>query len=271
MKIPAFIILFGALTTSFGHGDLHERIEVLNRQIAASPQDTTLLLQRAHLHFEHQDWTQFEADLRQCSSHPEAAFLRARGYYKRGEFKQAEALFSEQIEANSEDAVAYLWRARSRLRQDKPVPAAHDFQLVLNRGAMTDPELYLEYARVLISLDQTKSALLILDRGSKELHHPPSLESFALTVEENAGLWAEALGRVDRWIEKSSRKERLLYRRGEVLIHLGRHAEAKKSLHAARLLIDSLTPAQRNNPAILNLTSDIEETLTKLTSCTTEH
>jgi hypothetical protein len=74
------------------------------------------------------------------------------------------------------------------------------------------------------------------------------------------------LARVDTVLERSPRKESWLARKAEILLQAGRPAEAKKTYAAALSALNTLPPARRNVPAVVDLAKRIQLELDHLNS-----
>src|SRR5262249_9221332 len=128
-----------------------------------------------------------------------------------------------------DDAEAYLTRARLRAKLRQPAEAGADLGACIAR--MKDPplDLYLERASVLTTEDgaHLAEALGALEQGIKRLGRVVTLEAAALEVELQQRNYQAALKRVDSLVERASRKETWMARRGDVLVQAGRFEEAR--------------------------------------------
>jgi predicted negative regulator of RcsB-dependent stress response len=73
-----------------------------------------------------------------------------------------------------------------------------------------------------------------------------------------------ALTRLDQVMAKSPRKETWLERRGNILREAGRPGEARESYEAALKAMDTLPPARRYVPAMLELEKRLKESIQAL-------
>ena len=75
-----------------------------------------------------------------------------------------------------------------------------------------------------------------------------------------------ALARLDIMIEAANRKERLLFRRGQILEQAGRQTEAVDAYRQARQSIEALSAGRRDTPSMRKLTAGIETAIARHSS-----
>jgi predicted negative regulator of RcsB-dependent stress response len=91
-----------------------------------------------------------------------------------------------------------------------------------------------------------------------------TLQLCALDIEVKQKQYDDALKRLESITAKSPRKETWLARRGEILQEAGRKSEARQAFTAALEAMETLPPARKNVPAMMDLQKHLREELDKL-------
>ena len=222
----ATILIAGNLCA---HGDLHERIDQVTRQIAETPGDARLYLTRAELYKDHGD---LDSALKDCDSAAakdpalgKTDLLRADTLLLASKPQAAVDAASRFLTGHPSSGEAFLIRARALSMLELPAEAAPAYSEAIAHMSDPQPEYYLERARAL-----TRSggdALASLEEGIAKLGPAVTLQMAALDLEVGSRKFAAALQRVDRLIATSERKENWLARKGDILVEAGRTPDAK--------------------------------------------
>lgn len=264
----AFHLLIAALagTGRLGaHPEIEAALSRLNAQIAATPDDASLYVQRGELYARHEAWVVAEANyLRAAELAPDFPRLnRARAALDlaQGRLAAARARLTRVLAVEPKDAEALVLRARTHAALGTKGPAIADFTAALALIAAPPPELYLERADLFAN---PADAIRGLDEGIARLGPVPSLQLRAVALEERLGRIDAALARLDRLAAQSERKESWLKRRGDLLARAGRTAEARAAYAAALAALAALPDWLRESP-------DATELAVELTRLTTSH
>jgi tetratricopeptide (TPR) repeat protein len=254
---------------ALAHGDLHDQIANMDRQIAAQPQSAALYLRRAELHRIHREWDAADLDYAKVLAlepkHPEAAWLRARAWLEAGKSAVALPELDRYIAQFPDHASARLTRARALVAAGRNVQAAADYEAALERLPEPEPDYYLEQRNAQQAAGLSPAAQLAgIEKGLRRLGPVPSLEDAALDVEVRAKQWEAALARLDRQAAMAARKERWHYRRGLVLAQADRSQHAAAAFRASLEAIDRLPPALRSPRATAVLAEQVGQELKKL-------
>jgi tetratricopeptide (TPR) repeat protein len=260
MRCSALIVAlaFLGLRPLAAHPEIEEALARLNLLLAAAPENAALYLQRGELYARHDDPLTAEANfLRAAELDPrEPGLAKARGALAlaRGDFKPAEDHLTISLTDDPRDAEALVLRSCVRAKLHRRQAALADLDAALALLSLPPPDLYLERAALLNSAAESIEAL---DAGLARLGPVPALLEQALRLEESAGLTDAAVARIDRVIAESDRPEIWLKRRGDVLQHAGRQAEAVAAYAAARQHIAELPSWLQNSPATSHLLAEI--------------
>lgn len=240
------------------HGDLSERIAELSVQIIDQPTNATLLLQRADLFRQHQQFDAALADLTMAAQFKtdERAVLLAQAHVfsDAGETTNALAIAERFLSLEPDYSGALVLRARCRLKLDQAQGAIEDFTRAIAAAKAPEPDLFLERARAQAAVGQFSKAANGLDDGMARLGETPALQLAAIEYDRQRAAFTEALARVDKINARQPVKEPWLVLRGEILAQAGRLAEAKAAFEQALAGIASYPPTRRS----LDLTKQLQ-------------
>ena len=271
MQIRMFWLLCGTLYGLFlplpasSHGDVHERIAALIRQIGRETNNAQLFLLRGELYRQHQDWGDAAADYdRAVKLDPQLAivgFCRARMFAEKGDLVVARAGFDEYLRRCPEDGRGFAARARLLVRMNERKSAVRDFTRAIELSREPGPELFLERAQLQIAEGKGSEALRGLDVGVAKLGSLISLQTCALDIELSRTNYDGALTRLQAIIDASPRKESALARRGQIELNAGLTLAAKRSFEASLFAVDALPERLRQSEAMVELRAKVEAEL----------
>lgn len=233
-----------------------EAMEAVNRKIAASPQDASLLVDRSRLYALSKKFDLALADLdkaQRLQNVPHIDRERATVYLAAGWYETGVEHATRHLAKFPEDAEAYLTRARLRARLGRPAEAGEDYVASIRHMKSPPMELYMEQASALTTEDgaHLTNALAVLEQAKQKFGAVITLETAALEIELQQRNYNAALARVDALIQRMPRKDMWYMRRGDVLVQAGRFAEAQKAYESALESITKtpMTQRQRLNTA----------------------
>jgi tetratricopeptide (TPR) repeat protein len=262
----ASLLCLCSLNFSFAHGDLHDQIEAVTRQIQKSPQEGELYFKRGELHRAHRDWDASQADYEMAAVlSPHLVFLdlaRGRMFLDADWPRSAIVCLDRFLLKQPRSADALVLRARAWMKLESFLEAASDFDEAIAAAEEPKPEYYLERAQALQAAGprHIPRAIRGLDEGMQKLGPLVVLQLQAIELELARNEFQAALDRIDVAAAKAPRKETWLLRRGEVLARAGRTEEARESLSSALAALNTLPSSRRNVPAMVAL----EERITSL-------
>ncbi len=246
----AVVFFQTTLPRAWAHGDLHERILALTRQIQAHSTNAELWLQRADLSRQHGDHLGATVDtaeaLRLRPDWPAAILQQARIQFDAGQSAAAieAATACLRLDATNSDALVIRARSRAQLGQLAGVVTDYNSVLVPTDGPRPLPDLYLERARAQAALGRPGDAVRGLDEGLVRLGETPSLALPALEYERTLGDFTAALVRLER-LRKFFPNETFLALRGEVFLQAHRRAEAENDFLAGLAAVENYPPDRR--------------------------
>ncbi|MDO8542774.1 MAG: tetratricopeptide repeat protein [Opitutaceae bacterium] len=246
------------VTVARAHPEIENGLAELNPRIEATPNDAAQYLDRGELYARHADWIQAEANyLRAAELSPRLPGLdRARGALalRIGNPREAGGHFARALALDPRDAETFILRNRARVALGDRAGALADLQHALRLIESPRPELFLERAALIAA---ARDAVRSLDDGIARIGPVHTLQLRAFQLEESAGLIDAALARLSVIAAQSERKEIWLKRRGDVLMHAGRIAEARAAYGAALAAINSLPAWLRESPDSATLATEL--------------
>lgn len=262
MRWTLFLLLLLPLAAA-AHGDLHDRIQAISRQLEKDPDNAELLLRRGELHRAHAEFDQAIADYdRALQAKPRltiAEMAKAQAYHDAGWPHSALAALNRYLGKNPETADALTLRGRVQMKLKRPEPAARDFQTAIRLKSPPPPELYLDRAEALAATGSNglSAAVASLDDAMRKAGPLITLQLYALDYEVKQQQFEAALKRLETIKARSPRKETWLAREGEIFVAAGRKEEARRAFGEALTTVRKLPTAQRQVPAMVDLENRI--------------
>jgi tetratricopeptide (TPR) repeat protein len=270
--VACLIAFVGILMPSaaWAHGDVHEAIVSVTREIEAHPDDPKLHLRRGELHRAHQDWVAAGADFDKAQELDATLIitelLRGEMLADAGRLADAMAALDRFLKQCPDSAPGFTARARVHAREKRWTAAADDFGHAIEFARTPNPELFIERAQALRAAGRHDEALATLDAGVVKLGALITLTQLAIDCEVEAGRLDAALARLAKVVDAAPRKERWLFRRGELLEKAGRSEAAHEAYTAGQAALAKLPPERRATAAMEKLAQDLATALTRLAS-----
>ncbi len=262
------LLLTGALApTAQAHGPDHEVILALTAELALRPGDVQLHLNRGERYRSHGDLTNARIDFEAAlSNNPACQPARLRlALVARNQDRLTEALqlLDRTLAVEGTNLLARAVRADVLVRSGRPADAVPEWDRVIAGSRSPRPDLFLSRARTILLADTNawRQALAGIDEGLRRVGPVPSLQWYALELEEGAGETTAAVRRVDAIMEGVERNERWLTRRGDILQKAGRSADARKDYRRAVAALDRLPERLRRTIASEELRRELEAKL----------
>lgn len=263
-------LLVGDARPALAHGELHDLIENISREIALKPRNPYLYLNRAELHRGHSDWDSALADLERAEALSNqwslVHFARARLLLSAEWFQSAKVAADRFLEKEPDNLECLVVRARARVKLADPLGAADDYTRAIAVAEPPTPELYLERAKALAGAGAAylDRALQGLEEGLGKLGPLATLQLAAIDLELQQKRMDAALARVDKIMAQAPRKETWLARRGEILQQAGRNEEAAQAYSTALKEMEALPSHRRTVPAMVELQNRLRKALAEV-------
>lgn len=268
LVIVALFASVGSL--AWAHGDLHELILSVTKDIEKDPRNPELYLRRAELHRAHEGWDAALADIQRAEAITNQWHIlllaRARVFLDAGWNESAKVAADRFLTQLPNNAEALTIRARARVKLGERLAAAEDYSRAITNSSPPSPDLFIERTRALMAegdayLDR---ALAGLEQGIAKLGPLVTLQLPAIDVELKQKRVDAALARLDKLMAQFPRKETWLARRGEILQQAGRNREAVEAFTAVLKALDTLPPGRRNVPSMTEMEQRVRTALAQL-------
>jgi len=238
------LVVLVVCVPAWGHDGLHERIRQLDRKIKTSPRDGSLYLQRGELHRLHRDWDQATSDYDRAGKflvRPALVdFCRSRMFLDSGRWEEGLKAIESHLVLDPRSALGLFHKARLLEKLGRREECVRIYAQAFPLLSRPRPDHYFARARVLLSLGRTAEAVRGLEQGLVCLNHPAALVLEVIRIEVESGRHDSALGRLDRILEDSPRKDIWLIRKAEILSGAGRPQEAIVACRRALYAMDHL-------------------------------
>ncbi len=249
------------------HTSIQQKITVLTELIEQSPNNAKLFLARGELYRVHKDWSKAMLDFDRASkfdtADSEVDFYVGRMLLESNKLAKAEEVLKSFLKRVPDHSGARIIHARALLKLGRGVEAAEEYTHAIELHSNPGPGLYLERAKALIDDGDANvnKALDGLDEGVQKLGQLVSLQLFAIDLELKNKRFNDALCRLEKITEQSSRKETYLTRRGEILEKAGRIDEGYEAYNNALSAIRGLPINQQKTQVIMQLKTRVLDAL----------
>ncbi|HEY2952554.1 MAG TPA: tetratricopeptide repeat protein [Verrucomicrobiae bacterium] len=256
-----------APASALAHGDLHEQIAALTKEIQQAPTNAVLYLRRAELHRLHAEYDAALADIDRAGTLDPALdvldLARGKTFSDANWPLSARSALDRFLARSTNHIDALHTRARVLVKLGEREAAARDYTRAIEFSREPQLELYIERANALTTEtgEHLGEALRGLEDGIRKIGPIVTLELFAIDLEVKQKRYDAALTRLDQISAQFPRKETWLARRGEILQQAGRDKEARDAFRAALKAISILPAPRRQVPAMLELEKRLQALL----------
>jgi len=272
MKLLKLIaILFCILwfvDTSYGHGDLHERILEVTDEIETTPDSSYLYFKRGKLYFEHKEFDNAIDDIDMANDlgfeDIQCDLILAKSYKSILNYREALAYLDKVDRKSPNHVIALKERARIYFDQQKYEESAINFEKVIEHVIKRAPQNYLDAQKSWIKLNSyygDQKATEIITKGIADLG-----ELFSLLHEHQKFYIAKsdyknALIIQEKLIKTSNRKEQAYFDAAKYCRYSGDRQKRRYYLEKSLDAIYQLPPRKQQFKAMRDLKMEIERAL----------
>ena len=256
-----FLSAFGL----FAHGDLSLRITEKTKEIAKSPSDSELYLERGFLYQQHLDFNEALDD-----------YLNAKKLglnSKLLQFRITETLYSNQnyheallasnscLEFDSHDVKSQKLHAKILIELNQLNQALESYQFVVENTEDIRPEDIIDYANLIITINPVNysGAIDALDSGLEKIGYDTfSLQLKKLEYYQAAGLTEESLNQHNYFILTNNRKEFWYYKKAKYLTEIYKNNDALVAIKQSQLAIQQLDIRFQDMKSIKDLITKLD-------------
>lgn len=251
------------------HGDIHQQIAMLNRQLAKT-ETADLLLKRARLWREDGNLPAAMQDIESAlvldPNHGDALFWGAKTALDQQHLPKADALatrFFTQVKLQQNAGTlsrAHRLLADIHRAANEPERAIHHWQQYLALQSSPDPDSWLELAELLLQQQGFNAARLILQQALRKSAGNTVIQQRLVEMAISARAYPIALEMLDQQLLKAAaiRKVNLLLQKMEVLNLQGDTEQAQRVHRLAKAAFAQLPANRRNLPAVRQLQQQLQ-------------
>lgn len=262
--------IFGNCHFLDAHGDLHESIQLLTRQLNISPKNADLYFERGQLHHQHGDFNEAFADYQHTLTFQHEATLPklaiATLLYD-WELPYLAYIYIQQfLEMQPKHRQALELCANIHWRTGENRQAATIYTNLLNNYPNPLPEQFLNTAQTLLELhpNNCQPAIQILEKGQQQLGFLIVLQEKMINLAIHCENRRLALQKLAELLPKVNRKEKWLSQQADILLEDGQANKAKQSYKQALTAIQQLPKRHQKTPFTQLLHHHIEEQLNRI-------
>ena len=250
------------------HGDLHERIVQVTKEISKRPDSAFLFFKRGKLYFQHENFEASIADLDTAATlnyHGTICdLIYAKSYQQLNQSAKAMNHVDRILQKDSFNINALKIKGTLLLNQEKYETAANQFELVIEHARKRLPENYLLAANTWEFISSEK-AIVILNKGVKDLGPLFIFYDKLIDLYRKDSLFKEALNIHEKIINQAKRKEQAYYEAALTSLQMDNPRLAKKYLANASTAVEQLPARLKSTSKVMQLKKNISELLLKIT------
>lgn len=252
------------------HGELHDKIKELDRQIAVQPRAVELRLMRGEFLRLHGEHIKALKDFQVATSlDPEGVVVHLMKGQLFFDMKRHGAAAKELVrflKAKPKNPIGLRCAAENENAQGHTAAAIQYYQSLLALDAPTRPQDILACARLMrgVGSEGPMRSIKFLDHMIKSKGPLIVLEKEALAIEKSAGQFGAAIARIDRLSKKSKRQDMWSICRAEVFRASGDRTQEVAHWLAAKKQIGALPLHVRKRPATVAQAKMIEQEIARL-------
>jgi tetratricopeptide (TPR) repeat protein len=255
-----------ALVTAHGHGDVHEAIVMISKEIEAKPADAGLLCERALLYSQAEHYAEALADLAKADQLDPAndtpMAMRGRIFRSTGRLAEARAAQETFLKKHPAHVQVKFDYCRTLVDLKDTVAALRELDSLISTAKAPPPDA----VALRLQLTEAKGPegrVEALDwiKAFLSKHPLPVFEEHALGLEIELGRTADAVQRLDRLIATAPRPESWCLRKAELLSVSGDRAGAQSAARAAEEAIAKLPSHIRGSNACMALEQRVQKFL----------
>jgi len=263
------LVLLVFLGPLFAHDEPYHRIDEITLKIENDPDNLDLYIERGELYRLTSQLDLALSDFDQLAlldpDHETVNFHCGRLLFEADQYQPARIALDQFLCVHPDHLQGLMVRARVLRRLKQPLQAVQDYARALSLVSYPTPVLIIEQAEALVEVGESYVDLAIQSLDDAMQTHGPLilLESCAIDLELGHHHYDAALGRIDRLLQGTTRKESWLVRRGEVLEKAGRIQEARVTYAHALDAIELLPHRLQQTPASQALVTYIHDLLAR--------
>lgn len=271
MKRWIWFVFLLSIQSTWAHGDFHDQIVQLSKEIAESPDSAYLHFKKGKLLFYHEDYKACLQSLKKARKKGYRDILQtlffSKAYLELGHFNKAGQYAQSVIDGNPEHVTAHRLLARIRYKQKRFEAAGETYELANQHAIRLVPENVIETAKAWEAMKTSQGnqrAISTIENGIEKLGEIISLQIYLKRLLINNGGVDQAISIQKRIIAQSARKEKAWFELAKLYQQTGAVALNEYALLQAQDAFSLLPKRIQHTPAMVELkkliTRDLQNT-----------
>ena len=261
-KSLLFFFLFSTffIQKIVAHGDIHERILLVTKEIKIHPDSSYLYLKRAKLRYQHESFKKSITDLKKSEmlgyNSVEQKLLFAMDYFKLNDLQKTLFYTDHILSQNTENVHAIKIEAETNYKLGNYYKAAVSYEKIIEYATQSFPENYIDASKAweLVNTEETYyQAILILQKGIEKQGQLITLYNRLIELAIGHNDYRFAIYQQLEIIKLSPRKEVAYYKLNELHLINNDRDKALESLKLAELHYNKLPSRTKNTPFMKDL------------------
>ena len=270
-KIVIFCFVLPYTNLSFGHGDLHAKIQKVSKEIKSHPDSAYLYLKRGKLYYQHEEPEKSLKDYKQCESlgytSVELDYCFSSAYEASGNFGDALVYVDKILGADTTHVNAHRLKGEILMQTLNYKEAAAELDKVLLYAQHPITENYLESSKAWEKYggpQGSKRAVEVIETGIGALGNLFVFLERLVELHCQYKNYTTAIDYQNQIIDHSARKENAYYKRARIYLEKGDFISAKLDLEKVLVSIHELPPRIKRNKAMQDLNHATRDLLKSL-------
>lgn len=274
MRQLILILLFTVPVAAWSHGDLHDQIDDIGKQLVDDKQKSGLYLKRGKLYLQDGNFHEAIHDFRKSLKLEPALHVvhyhLGEAYLASGRTDTAEHHTQLFIKSLGSETYGGLSRGYGLLgkiyqKRNKHLEAAQAFEQSLQNNMQPSPIDYLQAAEAYVKsgTKYQQQAMHLLDQGIDKLGPVITLQEAAIELEMLTGSYDAALARVGTFRSQGISEPNISYRQALIMAAARRFEDAQIYYKKALTEIDGLPENKQMSKSIQKLRFLIEQGMSK--------
>lgn len=275
LRISVFILFIGFSVSIYGHGEIHERIDIVSKEIIGSPNDPMLYIKRASLYLDDGDFDETILDIERAKllageDYPPAMMTYASMCYKMGTYEIALRHIDNFLSNEEGHVLGMLTKAKILRELDNNKAAAEYYRLAIEKTTTHLPENFLDLINVLIEDEEFETAFEVYEAAENKFGRLLVMDLKAMEIAKASNDYTKLFGILDEIIESQPRKERWYFQKAEIFIEIKEYEQAQNQLTLALESLKQLPYRIKITPAMQKLSAQISENIETIKSLPNE-
>ncbi|MEZ5007126.1 MAG: hypothetical protein R2753_03120 [Chitinophagales bacterium] len=246
----------------YGHGEIHDRINLVTEEISQSPNDPVLYIKRGSLYMDDGDYDKTFLDIEAAKAlageeYPPTMFLLAKMCFKMETYDIALRHINSFLSKEEGHVLGLLTKAKILTALEENDEAANFYQQAIEKTTTLLPENFMDLINVQIEAGQLDAAYQNYELAQMKFGNLLVFDLKAIEISEARSDFNTIHQILDDIIESQQRKERWHYKKAEYYLKAGEYEASIKELNLANESLLLLPYRIRITPAMQELSKNI--------------